>query len=107
MQGGYLVHKARPGMSKDELIGQLGEPHKREIYDATEFLFYNTNWATVSAAGERSPVALVRGRVVGFGQSYYDSYIKARGRWDGVVASSQHEWDATIRPASGYSTGPK
>lgn len=85
-------------MSKEEVIGQLGQPHKQEIYGATEFLFYNTNWVMADAATQRSPVVIVRGKVVGFGKAYYEAFVKSQNGWDGDVVVGQPEWTVAVKP---------
>jgi hypothetical protein len=97
-QGGALVHKTKVGMSKDEIVGQLGRPHKEETYGATEFLFYNANWIMADAALQRSPVVIVSGKVVAFGKSYYDAFIKSQNNWEGEVGVTQSEWYTTVKP---------
>jgi hypothetical protein len=82
-QSGALISKTKLGMSRDEVVGQLGPPHKRETYEATEFLFYNTNWAMADAAAQQSPVAIVEGKVVGLGTSFYKAFVKSHGVWTG------------------------
>ena len=97
-QGGVLINKTKAGMSKDEIIGQLGQPHKQETYGATEFLFYNTNWIMADAATQRSPVVVVRGIVIGFGKPYYDAFIKSQANWNVEVGTAGSDWSATINP---------
>jgi hypothetical protein len=97
-QGGALVHKTKVGMSKDEIIGQLGVPHKQETYGATEFLFYNANWVMADAAVQRSPVVIVRGKVIGFGKPYYDAFINSQSNWNSEVGVTQSEWSTTVKP---------
>ena len=97
-QGGALVHKTKLGMSVDDVVRDLGQPHKRETYEATEFLFYNTNWTLADAAAQRSPIAVVHGKVVGLGKSYYDTFIKARTTWTSDVSVAQPAWAATVNP---------
>ena len=96
-QGGILINKTSAGMTKDEIVAQLGQPHKQEIYGATEFLFYNTNWVMADAASQRSPVVIVRGKVVGFGKGYYEAFIKSQNDWNAGIAVGNPEWSAAIR----------
>jgi hypothetical protein len=95
-QGGILINKTTAGMTKDEIIGQLGLPHKQETYGATEFLFYNTNWVMADAATQRSPVVIVRGKVVGFGKGYYETFLKAQNDWKSDISVGQPEWNVAI-----------
>jgi hypothetical protein len=68
------------GMSRDEVVAQLGEPHRQETVGAAEFLFYRTDWRTATEAQRFSPVAVVDGKVVGLGKVYYEDAIRAERR---------------------------
>jgi hypothetical protein len=65
------------GMSRDELISIMGLPKKREAYGRTEFLIYQTGLGATEAERD-TPIAVVDGRVAGWGRNYYDSAIKSR-----------------------------
>jgi hypothetical protein len=82
-QAAALIQKTKVGMSRDEVVAQLGPPHRHETYEATEFLFYNASWAMKDAASQQSPVAIVDGKVAGLGRGYYASFVKTRGVWEG------------------------
>ena len=88
-QGGALIYKTKLGMSREEVLKQLGPPHKRETYEATEFLFYNTSWAMADAAAQQSPVAIEGDRVVGLGKPYYREFVKSHGVWMGGDSITQ------------------
>ena len=91
-QTGALINKTKVGMSRDEIVSQLGPPHRHETYEATEFLFYNTSWASKDAAVQQNPVAIIDGKVVGLGKGYYSAFVKAHGVWeggDGVVQAER------------------
>src|SRR5262245_41127709 len=96
-QGGILINKTTAGMRKEELLEKLGPPHKQETYGPTEFLFYNTNWIMVDAAKQRSPVVIVRGKVVGFGNGYYEAFIKSQTEWKGEVGVALPEWSVATK----------
>jgi len=49
----------------------MGNPEKREVYGRTEFLMYTTGNFTLT------PIAIVDGRLLGWGRRYYDDTIKA------------------------------
>jgi hypothetical protein len=85
---GYVVGEAnrtklnsvQVGMSRDELLAIMGAPSKREAYGRTEFLMYRTPLTNPVGINEQdffTPVAIVDGRVVGWGRNYYDNAMKA------------------------------
>jgi hypothetical protein len=91
-QGGILINKIQLGMSRNDVVEQLGQPHKQETQGPTEFLFYNTNWVMTDAASQRSPIAIKDDKVVGFGKSYYETFVKgqtSKADWHGEVISSK------------------
>ncbi len=99
-QGGALVHNTKVGMSREEVVSQLGEPHKREVIQNTEFLFYNTNWAMAQSAEQRSPIAIAQNKVVGLGKPYYEAFVKSQlsSPWTGDVSREQPERQSAARP---------
>jgi hypothetical protein len=103
-QGAILVNQTRLGMSRGELIGQLGEPGKKEAYGDTEFLFYTTNWMMADAALKRNPIAIVGDRVVGLGKAYYEAFLQAQSGWSGEVSSGQPAWQTTVDPGAWATT---
>ena len=91
-QGGILINKTQLAMSRRDIVEQLGQPHKQETQGTTEFLFYSTNWMAADAASQRSLVAIRDGKVVGFGKSYYETFVKAQSSkdsWKGEVSSGK------------------
>lgn len=74
--GSYLSYGAsqalaavRVGMTREEVIKQLGEPHSQEMVGNTEFLTYRPDWSAVSAQAQ-TPIAISEGKVAGIGASY-------------------------------------
>jgi hypothetical protein len=43
------------GMSREDIIKQLGQPFREERHGTTEFLFYQTVWQVAEKAATRSP----------------------------------------------------
>ncbi len=72
-----VLLKIKAGMSREEIVAQLGEPHRQETVGRTQFLFYRTDWRTATEAERISPVAIVDGKVVGLGKDYYQDAVKA------------------------------
>ena len=68
------------GMSRAQVVQIMGEPFKREAYNGVEFLFYRTERnPDGSWGGPRSetPVAIVGGKLDGWGRNYYDRVVRA------------------------------
>jgi hypothetical protein len=61
------------GVSRADVINQLGAPERQEMRGATEFLFYRLAWQFAAYADERNPIAIKDGKVIGLGKAYYDS----------------------------------
>jgi hypothetical protein len=64
-------------VTRDEVISVMGSPGKREAYGQTEFLIYRTGLGTT----ERelyTPIAIVDGKVAGWGRNYYDTAIRSK-----------------------------
>ena len=64
------------GMSREDIIKQVGQPFREERHGTTEFLFYQTAWQVTEKAETRSPIALVDDRVVGLGKAHYNKLVK-------------------------------
>ena len=64
------------GADRSAVIAQLGTPQRKETYGNTEFFFYNVPWQLAIGAVGRLPIAIADGKVVGFGKSNYESYLK-------------------------------
>jgi hypothetical protein len=58
------------GMSREEVVRQLGPPHQVETVGKTELLTYRTDWTVENTAGALSPIAIADNKVVGFGATY-------------------------------------
>ena len=82
-QGAILVNKIQIGMNREEVTDQLGKPQKQETHEATEFLFYTTNWIMADAALQRSPIAIRDGKVVGLGKAYLETFTNRGATWGG------------------------
>jgi hypothetical protein len=80
------------GMSREDIIKQLGQPFREERHGTTEFLFYQTVWQVAEKAATRSPIALVNDRVVGLGKAHYDNLVKQQA----ADAAKKQAWDATL-----------
>lgn len=67
-------------MSKQQVLGIMGEPHAREAYKDIEFLIYRTDPSLEARGknGEMTPIAIVGGRLDGWGRNYYDTAIRSR-----------------------------
>ena len=59
----------RVGMTREEVIKQLGEPHSQEMVGKTELLTYRPDW-TVTPALAQNPIAITEGKVAGIGPTY-------------------------------------
>ena len=66
-----LLHKVEIGMSREDVVLLLGEPAQQQKIEDTEFLFYFTDWINTPASIERSPIALVNGKVVAVGKTHF------------------------------------
>src|SRR5215467_11153101 len=79
LQASALVNgSVQIGTDRANVLQKLGTPQRVEKYDTTEFFFYNpplpmqiSIWAT-----DRLPIAIKDGKVVGFGNRYYHSFVK-------------------------------
>ena len=65
------------GMTRDEVISIMGLPQKREAYGRTEFLIYRTG-LDGSEQERFTPVAIVDGKVTGWGRNYYDNALRSK-----------------------------
>jgi hypothetical protein len=68
--------KLQVGMARQEVIAIMGNPAKREAYGKTEFLMYRTNFNEIDDIAY-TPIAIVDGKVAGWGRNYYDNALKA------------------------------
>ena len=73
--------KLNVGQSKDQVLSQMGNPYKTEMYSANgkslEFWLYITEPAPMSGAGLRdsnfTPLAFENGKLIGWGRNFYDT----------------------------------
>jgi hypothetical protein len=86
------------GMSREDIIRQLGQPFREEKHGTTEFLFYQTVWQVTEKAETRSPIAIVDDKVVGLGKAHYDNLVKqqAAERRKKEESAKTQAWDATL-----------
>jgi hypothetical protein len=66
------------GMTRDEVIATMGKPQIREAYGKTEFLIYRTDLPVGTQTVDFTPVALVNGKVTGWGRKPYDDARRKR-----------------------------
>jgi hypothetical protein len=86
------------GMSREDVIRQLGQPFREERHGTTEFLFYQTVWQVTEKAATRSPIAIVDDKVVGLGKAHYDNLVKQQApeRNKKEEAAKTQAWDTTL-----------
>jgi hypothetical protein len=85
------------GMSREDIVRQLGQPFREERHGATEFLFYQTAWQVTEKAETRSPIALVDDRVVGLGKAHYDKLVKQQAAERTAHDETKKQaWEATL-----------
>jgi len=68
------------GQSKDQVLSQMGNPYKTEMYSANgkslEFWLYITERAPIIGTGLRdsnfTPLAFENGKLIGWGRNFYD-----------------------------------
>ena len=56
------------GMTREEVVSQLGPPHAQATFGKTELLTYRPDWS--AAANSFTPIGIADGKVVGFGPTY-------------------------------------
>jgi len=90
------LNKLEVGMTRQEVVAIMGEPRSREAIGNTEFLLYRTEAPKavdiygvmgVQSDRELTPVAIVNGRVSGWGRNYYDNAIRTQVNADVTVRS--------------------
>jgi outer membrane protein assembly factor BamE (lipoprotein component of BamABCDE complex) len=64
------------GDSKDQLLKVMGNPELREAYPEGEVWLYYTG--TGFGYNHKTPVVIVNGKIVGWGDNYYDRVIKKK-----------------------------
>ena len=72
------IMKLQVGMKRDEVVALMGQPQKREAYGQTEFLIYRTDYRGASDNANFTPVAIIDGRVAGWGRNYYDNTVRSK-----------------------------
>jgi hypothetical protein len=92
------LFKIKVGMSRDEIVGQIGQPHKQETFGTTEFLTYRTDFYDAATAQTFSPIAIVDGKVVGLGKGYYDNFVKQQAGANKDTTATKPDWTATTKP---------
>jgi hypothetical protein len=65
------------GMSRAAVVAQLGDPHRIETNGKMEFLFYSAHWTMSWGTIGSNPIAVVDGKVVGMGSSFYSEHRAA------------------------------
>ena len=70
--------RLRIGMTHDEVVATMGKPQIREAYGKTEFLIYRTNLLVTPETADFTPVALVNGKVTGWGRKIYEETRRKR-----------------------------
>ena len=74
------------GMDRDSVLSLMGKPYSREAYgDDTEFLFYETNHWASDERKRLIPILIQDGKVVGWGQRYYNDPVAQKGKTGGGV----------------------
>lgn len=68
------------GMSRADVIRRLGQPRGTEVVGEVEFLFYPTSWPFTLMASQHDPVAIVDGKVAGFGRTFYENAVSSPAR---------------------------
>lgn len=69
--------KLNPGDSKEQLVQLMGDPYLREVYPQGEVWFYRTSLSE-GKRNSLTPIVVENGKVVGWGDNYYDTTIKKR-----------------------------
>ncbi len=87
MEQKSATEKLEVGMSRDRLVSLMGTPARRENYGSMQFYIYETNYLALSESGQFTPVAVVDGKVAGWGRDYYDAAVEAQSRWDSKVVN--------------------
>jgi hypothetical protein len=70
--------KVQVGMPRDEVLAVMGQPEKREAYGNTEFLIYRMDWRGGTEKDNFTPIAIVDGRVTGWGRNFYDTTMRSK-----------------------------
>lgn len=74
----FNTMRLQVGMTRGDVIATMGKPQIREAYGKTEFLIYRTDLPVSSGKADFTPVALVSGKVTGWGRDFYDETRRKR-----------------------------
>jgi hypothetical protein len=74
----FNTMRLQVGMTRDDVIATMGKPQIREAYGRTEFLIYRTDLPVSTGQADFTPVALVSGKVTGWGRDLYDETRRER-----------------------------
>jgi hypothetical protein len=74
----FNTMRLQVGMTRDDVIATMGKPQIREAYGRTEFLIYRTDLPVSNGNADFTPVALVGGKVTGWGRDLYDQTRRKR-----------------------------
>lgn len=94
------MSKIRLGMTKQEVLDLMGEPLKDEKFNKPNVWFYYTNvrWGdTLTAREESAPVVFKEGRVIGWGNDFYQKEYEFKD-WDekAYTEKEQEERDSLM-----------
>lgn len=91
------MSKIRLGMTKQEVLDMMGEPLRKEKFNKPDIWFYYTDvhWGdSLEAREECAPIVFSEGRVIGWGNDFYQKNYEFRD-WDKEIYSEseqqQHE----------------
>ena len=74
----FNTMRLQVGMTREDVIATMGKPQIREAYGRTEFLIYRTDLPVSAGKADFTPVALVGGKVTGWGRDLYDETRRKR-----------------------------
>jgi len=74
----FNTMRLQVGMTREDVIATMGKPQIREAYGRTEFLIYRTDLPVSAEKADFTPVALVGGKVTGWGRDLYDETRRKR-----------------------------
>lgn len=70
------------GMPRQKVEQLFGKPFNQEQWGTTTFLMYETNYLALRNSGRYTAIAIVDGKVAGWGKEYYTQLTKSRKNWD-------------------------
>ena len=83
----------RLGMTKQEVLDMMGEPLKDEKFNKPDIWFYYTNvrWGdTLTVREESAPVIFSEGRVIGWGNDFYQREYEFKD-WEEQIYSESEQ----------------